>query len=396
MAAALPGLAGVGLLPPNELASFLENPSAAVRAAALLSLNLRRPMPADVKQSVLDRLDDPAREVREAAILAAVAFRMPEAVPHLLALAGKPDPADRNRAIAALCRLPDPRAASIYLAAIRDRDPRLRRAAESALLAIRDRVSDQIAAAARSAEFSGPAAISLERILARFEPIREWRVIGPFPRATPQVFLGERSIDFARAQTGADGQSIAWRTRRADPKTGRVTLDDLQPATGERGGSGYDAGESPGLVAFAYAEVDSHSEGAGLLLLGSSGPLIVTVNEQVVANDAGVAGRPDAPNADLVRFRLARGRNRILVQSRQGIGPWSFGVQVARSPAPRPTWPAGEPAGRGSQPTTCAASRWPTKEMPGAARRSSSIPAGSAAADATRPAAGARPRSVRI
>ena len=33
-----------------------------------------------------------------------------------------------------------------------------------------------------------------------------------------------------------------------------------------------------------------------------------------------------------MRFRLARGRNRILVQSRQGIGRWAFGVQVARSP----------------------------------------------------------------
>ena len=66
--------------------------------------------------------------------------------------------------------------------------------------------------------------------------------------------------------------------------------------------------------------------------MGSSGPLIVTVNEQAVANDALVAGRADVPDAELLRFHLARGRNRILVQSRQGIGPWSFGVQVARSP----------------------------------------------------------------
>ena len=117
--------------------------------------------------------------------------------------------AGRNAAaaIAALCRLPDPRAVSVYLVAIRDRNPRLRRSAESALLAIRDRVPDQLAAAARSAEFSGPAALSLERVLARFEPIREWRVIGPFPRTTPQVFLGERSIDFARSHAGAAGQS---------------------------------------------------------------------------------------------------------------------------------------------------------------------------------------------
>ena len=215
----------------------------------------------------------------------------------------------------------------------RDRNPRLRRAAESALLAIRDRVPDQLAAAARSAEFSGAAALSLERVLARFEPIREWRVIGPFPRTTPQVFLGERSIDFGRPHAGAAGRSVSWTTRKADPSTGRVDLDDLKRGAGEEGSSGYDSSGSPDLCAFAYAEVDSDREGPGLMLLGSSGTLIVTVNEQVVADDAEPAGRAYAPDAELVRFRLARGRNRILVLSRQGIGRWAFGVQVARSPA---------------------------------------------------------------
>ena len=210
-----------------------------------MSLNVNQPLPAEIKRTVLDRLDDPAREVREAAILAVVAFRMSEAVPRLLALAGRPESADRSRSIAALCRLPDPRAVSIYLAAIRDGGPRLRRAGESALLAIRDRVPAQIAAAARSAEFSGPAAISLERVLARFEPIREWRVIGPFPRATPQIFLGERSIDFARTHAGAAGQPISWTTRRADPRTGQVNLEDPKRRAGEAGGSGYEAGDPP-------------------------------------------------------------------------------------------------------------------------------------------------------
>src|SRR5262249_34328044 len=156
-----------------------------------------------------------AREVRDAAILAAAACRIYEAVPRLVALANRSEPAERTQAIAAACRLPDPRAGSLYLAAIRDHDPPLCRSAESALLAIRDRVPDQLAAATRSAEFSGPAALSLERVMARFEPIREWRAIGPFPRTTPQLFLGERSIDFARRHDGAAGQAVSWATRRA-------------------------------------------------------------------------------------------------------------------------------------------------------------------------------------
>ena len=58
----------------------------------------------------------------------------------------------------------------------------------------------------------------------------------------------------------------------------------------------------------------------------------MTVNEQLVFNEPQSAGRPYAPDADVVRFPIARGRNRILVLSRQGIGPQAFGVQVARSP----------------------------------------------------------------
>jgi putative heme-binding domain-containing protein len=332
VAAALPGLAGAGLLPPNELASFLESPAAPVRAAALLSLNVRRPLPVEVKQAVLDRLEDPAREVREAAILAVVAFRMPEAVRRLMDVSGRFQPEDRSQAIAALCRLPDSEALPVYLDALRDRDPRLRRSAESALLAIRHRAGDRIAAAARSGEFSGPAALSLECVLAQFEPIHEWRVIGPFPRTTPQVFLGERSIDLGRSHVGAAGRTVSWARRSAEPATGRVDLEDLKRGTGEGDRFGYDASGSPDLCAFAYAEVDSDREGPGLMLLGSSGTLIVTVNEQVVSDDPHPAGRAYAPETELIRFHLNRGGNRILVLSRQGIGRWAFGVQVARSP----------------------------------------------------------------
>jgi putative heme-binding domain-containing protein len=332
VAAALPDLATAGLLPPYDLVSFLENRAPAVRAAALLSMNLKKPLPPDLKPSVLDRLNDPAREVREAAILAVVAFRMMEAIPRLLDLAGKPESPDYTPAVLALCRLPDPRALSIYLAAIADASPHTRRAGESALLAIRDRVSDPLAAAARSASRSSPAALSLERVLARFEPIRAWRVIGPFPRTTPQVFVGDPAIDFARTLVGAEGQTIGWTARRSDPATGRVDLDDLKRGSGVRDGFGYETTGSPDLGAFGYAEVDSDTEGPALMLLGSSGTMIVTVNEKLVHDYTDVAGREYAADTDLVRFLLVRGRNRILVLSRQGIGRWGFGVQLARSP----------------------------------------------------------------
>ena len=206
VAAALPGLAAAGLLPPYDLASFLENQAPAVRAAALLSMNVKKALPADLKPVG-------ARPARRPGLGRSARRRSwrssPSGCPRP-SLACSSSPASRNLRITirrslALCRLPDPRALPIYLAAIGDRNPQLRRAGESALLAIRDRVSDRSAAAARSASFPVAAALSLERVLARFEPIRSWRVIGPFPRTTPQVFVGEPAIDFTRVHAGAAG-----------------------------------------------------------------------------------------------------------------------------------------------------------------------------------------------
>ncbi|MHB1558148.1 MAG: c-type cytochrome, partial [Isosphaeraceae bacterium] len=197
------------------------------------------------------------------------------------------------------------------------------------LAAIRDRVPGPILDAARSADPESPAALSLERVLARFEPLPSWRVIGPFPRSSPQIFLGERTIDFSRGQAGAAGRPIGWKPWRADPRTGRVDLDELIDGAG---GGGADA-DTTGLSAFAYAEVDSDTDGPALLLLGSSGALVVTVNEKLVANAEAPDARAPTVDAHIVRFDLARGRNRILVQCLHGAGPWSFAIEVARAPA---------------------------------------------------------------
>ena len=322
VAAALPGLAQSGILPPNDLASFLESPHGPIRAAALLSLNPRRELPEEIRRSVLDRLDDKDANVQEAAVLAAVACRITAAVPGLLQQAGRSEPTVRDRAIAALCRLPDPRAVDIYLSALRD--PRFRHAAGSALAAVRDRDDGRILAAARSEPLDGLALAEIERALARFAVIPAWRVIGPFPRTTPRLFLGEPRIDFARGQIGAGGKAVAWSIRRAEPSTGRVDLDDLK----RLGDS--EPGVSSDLAAFAQAEVDSDAEGPALLRLHSSGPMIVTVNERMVLDGRQSAGSSDG---ELVRFRLVRGRNRILIETREGLGRWSFAAQIARSPA---------------------------------------------------------------
>ena len=186
-----------------------------------------------------------------------------------------PDSPDYATAVEALCGLRDPRAASVYLAALEDTNPRLRKLAESALLAIRDKVRAELVSAARSGRLSSNASLVLDRVLARFTPIASWLVIGPFPRADSPTFH-RRALDRLRARA-ARAQAAA---RSPGPSTwraasGRVDLDDLRYARKR-----IAAGDSRSdLGAFGYAEVNVEAAGPALLMVGSSGALMVTVNE---------------------------------------------------------------------------------------------------------------------
>ncbi len=118
----------------------------------------------------------------------------------------------------------------------------------------------------RAATLTEPAILTLERVLARFEPIRDWRVIGPFPRTTPSSSSASPAINFGRAHPGALGRSVSWASRQADPATGRVDLSDFKHGAGDQGGFGYDGNGSPDLGAFAYTEVEADRAGPALLL----------------------------------------------------------------------------------------------------------------------------------
>lgn len=327
VARALPSLGRDGVLPANDLGGFLEHAQPAVRVAALAAVSASRRVPDEVRTAILAKLDDPDPGVRRAAISAASKLNLRDAVPRILAAALKEE--TRTEATLALAAMPDPQALPVYLSALLDRNPEVRQSGELALMAVRDTVSADLEKAARSGRFSGPSATALERVLTRFRPVPDWKVIGPFPRTTAQVFLGERSIDFGRKHTGAEGRTIAWGDRKADPTTGRVVIDALKGGAGDRGGFGYDVNGSPDLAAFGYAEIPSDAERDALMLVGSSGTIIVTLNERKVLEYQNFAGRAYAPDSEVVRIHLHKGTNRLLVMSRQGIGRWSFGVQVS-------------------------------------------------------------------
>jgi putative membrane-bound dehydrogenase-like protein len=346
VARALPDLARLGFLPPNDLGSFMENAAPEIRASALLSLNVKKSLPQDLEQSVIDHIADPDESVRQAAILALVPLQLRTAVPRLLELAAKPASPDYSAAVEALCGLRDPRAASVYIRALDDSNPRLCKLAETALLAIRDKLPAGLISAARSARPSPSASLVIDRLSARFTPIASWLVTGPFPPVTPHVFIGERSIDFTKSNTGAGGRPIGWTTRCGDPSSGRVDLHDLGRIAAVADLPGPSADGSPGLGAFGYAEVNIECSAPALVMVGSSGALKVTLNETTVYEFGGVPARAYAPDSDVVRCNLVKGRNRILVFSRQGSGKWSYGIQIAVIGAPKSDENAAVAAGR--------------------------------------------------
>lgn len=327
VARALPSLGREGVLPPNDLSGFLDHEQPKVRAAGLLAMAGKKALPKEVQTAVIARLGDASAEVRRAALTVVVAQSIREAVPALRVLSGSEK--DREPAIRALATLPDPRALPEYLQALSDRDPEIRRAAQGALVALRPAVAPELEKEARSGKYEGPAAVALERVLTRFQPITEWRVIGPFARTTAQVFIGETSIDFDKVHSGVEGRPIAWAPRAGDRRTGQVLIDDFKQGSGDLGGFGYDKNGSPDLCAFGFAEVESDRDRTALMLLGSSGTVVMTVNEEPVYSYRNFAGRAYSPESDVARVNLKKGRNRILIQTRQGIGAWSFSVQLS-------------------------------------------------------------------
>ena len=339
VARAIADLGRGGDVPGEELAGFLHHAALPVRVAGLEALAALEAPSHELCRAIIDRLDDPSPEIRLAAIRAVAALKLRETVPRLLELAD--EEVSRPAAIRALTILPDPRALPAYLKALGDRDPDVRRAGKSALLAVRDSASGELESRARSGQFAGPVALDVERVLARFVPLTDWRVVGPFPRNTPRLPTDPTSIDFDRPCVGAGGRTVAWTPRRGDPSTGRVAIDDLKGGAGDRGGFGYEANGSPDLVAFAYAEVVADRDRAALLLVGSSGTITVTVNGSRAFHSGNDSGRPYSPDADLCRFALKKGVNRIVVRARQGIGAWSFSLQVSDQFSPHFAAPNG-------------------------------------------------------
>ncbi|AMV38941.1 HEAT repeat domain-containing protein [Planctomyces sp. SH-PL62] len=321
VAKALPALARDGFLPANDLAGFLHHASPLVRAAAVMSLNPSRPLPAEVKDVVLAKLDDEDPDVRRAAYLAAGPLHLREAVPRLVEKAKEVEGGDRTAVLNALCTLPDPRALSLYTAALDDPDPSLRRGAVRALLAIRDRVEPELRRTAREGEGSAGSALALDRILAKFEPVRGWNVLGPLGPRPPALMSREGAVDASRSYPGAAGGPIRW-APGAESGDGVVDLGPpgSKDATAPR--------PDPASTAAAYAEFTSTEARRAILLVEADGPIEVFLNGQPVRPPGSDA--QDSP--DHFAASLVAGVNRLVAISRPGVAAWRFVVSISIAP----------------------------------------------------------------
>jgi putative heme-binding domain-containing protein len=313
----------------SDLRDFLAHSHPAVRMSALRALADGRTPPDEINRKILVRLDDGFAEVRVAAIRAVASLHITAAIPKLIALAG--NDSTRPDAIRALAALPDPRALEVYLNALSDRDPELRLAGEAGVRAIRNQAEVELRAQLRSRRLSESASVFLESALARFSPVVDWKVIGPFPANTPRKFDEPTAIDFGKPILGAGGRVVCWAKRHADSSNGRVLLADLCTGENQKAESGYEASRSPGLAAFAYAEVVSDRDRNAYLRIGSSGTITVACDGKPVCHFDHDSGRPYAPDSDMICVGLRNGTNRIVVESRQGIGAWSFGLQISEA-----------------------------------------------------------------
>jgi putative heme-binding domain-containing protein len=163
VARALPALGRARLLPANDLEGFLYHKSELIRAASLTSFPTSKPLPSGIELAFLDRLDDPSGVVAKAAIEAVATHKLVRAVPKLISLAS--NEGTRVEATRSLSLMPDPRAIPVYVAALYDRDPAVRKAGESALMTIRGKTSAELESMSKAGKFVGPSAQAVERIL---------------------------------------------------------------------------------------------------------------------------------------------------------------------------------------------------------------------------------------
>ncbi|MFN3485149.1 MAG: HEAT repeat domain-containing protein, partial [Planctomycetota bacterium] len=293
----------------GAVARCARHADSAVAKAAIAALELLGGP--EAQEGLLGALEDARAEVRRTA-LGALAAGVPsrDAVPALLK--AYLDPETRFEAIEALARVPDLRALEAYLEGLGGRNAALRQKCREALRAIAGdalKPLEELYAAGRI----GPEALSeIQRVYNAPEPVRRWRLLGPFAReAAPPFPVAAPPADGEYEALG--GRRVRWKEVEAEAGTGRLRLNGRFPVESQ-------------VAVFAVAEVDSPVAREAELVLGSDDSIVVWVNGEKVFEDLRDHGWQ--PDQFRTRAKLRAGKNVLVVHCGNTGGGWDFSVAL--------------------------------------------------------------------
>jgi putative membrane-bound dehydrogenase-like protein len=296
-----------------RLVELLESPSPDVRAASAEALG-RVGKGEDTLPPLRARLDDSELAVRKAAIGALAALRDREAVPALIEAAEQE--ATRVEATQALAALATPKALRVYLRGLADRNPDLRRASARAVAVLRDEAVPLLEQLAERRELPPSVVTELRRIYAAVEPIRRWKVLGPFARDAAPELDPDAPIDLKAQVPAVNDRLATWTDVRPVDRQGQIDLGR------------FFGGDQ--RVAYGYAEYRSFDARRAEMVVGSDDTLTVWLNGRKVYDFE--SDRGFTHEQDRFEVELADGVNRVLVRSGNSGGGWQFAVGLSTAP----------------------------------------------------------------
>ena len=144
-----------------------------------------------------------------------------------------------------------------------------------------------------------------------------WHIAGPFENGPDRaglekVFPPEKGVDLKATYDGKGGK-VSWRTIKA----GAGNYYDLREWHGT---------SAPQSVSYLYRQIESPIDQDATILLGTDDGCKLWVNEELVHKTN--ATRAAMPEQDVVKVKLKKGKNSILLKIDNGDGPHGFYFSV--------------------------------------------------------------------
>jgi putative heme-binding domain-containing protein len=249
-------------------------------------------------------LSDPDRRVARAAVRELGALRLLEDHPALLALVA--DPALRPAVVEALARRPDAGALDAYLAGLVETDATAREAARRAIESLAAIVRPALEERHRAGRLDPRALVVVRSLYAGVAPLRDWTIVGPFPRRGAPDPVGR-----APSELVVEGARLV--EHRSEAEHGFVDLEKVLVSRQD-------------VAALCRAELWSSRARTARVVLGSDDDVALWVGGKK-AHDKSV-DRGWTHDADQFEIELAAGRNELWLRVGQNGGQWSFSVKV--------------------------------------------------------------------